>query len=143
MPFVQRIIEPVFLSRPTQQSTTDESTSHRTNQHQLQRPQSQSQHHQHQQKQQQSIEYDDFTTIANCTLANVLRQLASVVLVADEILGNLGNELQAIRIRSHLIQKRIINVGKTIENIEETTICEFCIFSFYFSRLLLFLCYTI
>lgn len=121
MPFVQRIIEPVFLSRPTQQTTTasaaptttDESTSTRANQHHQPQPKSQ--------------QFDDFTTIANCTLANVLRQLASVVLVADEILGNLGDELQSIRIRSERIRKRIIKVEKTIENIEETSICK-CIY---------------
>lgn len=109
MPFIQRIIEPVFLSRPTQQSTREESTNQITN------------------ETKQNIQYDDFHSVANSTLANVLRQLGSVVLIADEILCDLGNELQAIRNRSDNIQKRIIGVEKSLENIDSTIICKcFC-----------------
>lgn len=103
MPFVQRIVEPVFLSRPTQQSSTATADQPSTA---------------------SKASHDDFTTIANCTLANILRQLASVVLVADEILTDLGNELQTIRVRSNHIQKRIVGVEKTLENVDATIICK-------------------
>lgn len=102
MPFIQRNVEPVFLSRPTQQSTAAEQPSNAS-----------------------KSTHDDFTSIANCTLANILRQLASVVLVADGILSELGNELQLIRDRSSNIQKRIVGVEKTLENVETTIICKF------------------
>lgn len=117
MPFIQRIIEPVFLSRPTQQSTTAEqqpsstetATTTTTTVSKAKTT---------------TTTHDDFTSIANCTLANILRQLASVVLVADEILSDLGNELQTIRDRSNNIQKRIVGVEKSLENIDETIICK-------------------
>lgn len=112
MPFIQRIIEPVFLSRPTQQTTAlanDPTNSAIT----AAAPPAAQQTN------------DDFTLIANCTLANVLRQLASVVLVADEILSDLGNELHAIRHRTENIRQRIVGVEKNLENIESTIICEF------------------
>lgn len=104
MPFIQRTIEPVFLSRPTQHTDAlanepKNSTTQPTD--------------------------DDFTLIANCTLANVLRQLASVVLVADEILSDLGNELQTIRNRTDCIRRRIVGVEKSLENVQETIICKY------------------
>lgn len=117
MPFIQRIVEPVFLSRPTQQSTTAE-----------QQPSSTATVSTTVSKTTTTTTvatHDDFTLIANCTLANILRQLASVVLVADEILNDLGNELQTIRNRSNNIQKRIVDVEKSLENIDETIICKF------------------
>lgn len=101
MPFIQRIIEPVFLSRPTQ-STAPDQPSNVT-----------------------KATHDDFTSIANCTLANILRQLASVVLVADQILTDLGSELQTIRDRSNNIQQRIIGVEKSLESIDTSIICKF------------------
>lgn len=115
MPFIQRIVEPVFLSRPTQQSTTAEqqpSSTAETATTAVSKTTT------------TTTTYDDFTSIANCTLANILRQLASVVLVADEILSDLGNELQTIRDRSNNIQKRIVGVEKSLENIDETIICK-------------------
>lgn len=113
MPFIQRIIEPVFLSRPTQQSTSaateqQPSTARNTTT--------------------TIATHDDFASISNCTLANILRQLASVVLVADEILSDLGNELQTIRDRSYKIQRRIIDVEKSLENIDTTIICKWFFF---------------
>lgn len=112
MPFIQRTIEPVFLSRPTQQQQQQSSATTSGESSSIAKAKKQSQN-------------DDFTLIANCTLANVLRQLGSVVLIADEILSDLGNELHTIRIRSDKIQKRITNVEKSLENIEETIICKY------------------
>lgn len=111
MPFIQRVIEPVFLSRPTQQQQQQQSSASAQGSTSTSNASKQ-------------IQCDDFTSIANCTLANILRQLASVVLVADEILGDLGTELQTIRIRSDKIRKRITNVEKSLENVDSTIICK-------------------
>lgn len=100
MPFIQRTIQPVFLSRPTHQSIPSaiiESNSKTTSN-------------------------DEFNTIANCTLSNVLRQLASVVLIADEILTDLGDELQCIRNRTDIIKKRINGVEKSLDKIDLTAV---------------------
>lgn len=112
MPFIQRIVEPVFLSRPTQSTATEQPSNNNVT---------------------KTTHDEDFTSIANCTLANILRQLASVVLVADEILSDLGNELQTIRDRSNNIQKRIIGVGKSLETVDTTRICKL-----FFSIILLY-----
>lgn len=113
MPFIQRTIEPVFLSRPTQQQQQQQASATTAGgSSSIAKAKKQSQN-------------DEFTLIANCTLANVLRQLGSVVLIADEILSDLGNELHRIRIRSDKIRKRITNVEKSLENIEETIICKY------------------
>lgn len=124
MPFIQRIVEPVFLSRPTQSSqsivtTTTTATAAAANGDQQPSTSSNAS---------KAKSHDDFTTIANCTLANILRQLASVVLVADEILSDLGNELQSIRDRSTNIQKRIVGVEKSLENVDATIICKWFFF---------------
>lgn len=125
MPFIQRIVEPVFLSRPTQspQSIATTTTTIATATANDQPSTSNAS------KASNSKSHDDFTTIANCTLANILRQLASVVLVADEILSDLGSELQSIRDRSVNIQKRIVGVEKSLENVDTTIICK-CRFLF-------------
>lgn len=125
MPFIQRIVEPVFLSRPTQSTATEQQPSNVTRSLPPPPPLPSS-----------SPSHDDFTSIANCTLANILRQLASVVLVADQILSDLGNELQTIRDRSNHIQKRIIIVEKSLETIDTTIICKFCFGFFLFFKLM-------
>lgn len=118
MPFIQRIIEPVFLSRPTQQQQQQQQ---RQQQSSATTPRESSSIA----KTKKQSQNDDFTLIANCTLANVLRQLGSVVLIADEILSDLGNELHTIRIRSDKIRKRITNVEKSLGNVEATIICKY------------------
>lgn len=123
MPFIQRIVEPVFLSRPTPPSpppleaaaaaaapsTASSSASGQATQS----------------KRNDLSTGDEFTTIANCTLSNILRQLASVILCADEILGGLGDELLAIRARTENIKRRINGVERILdEEIDETVICK-------------------
>lgn len=104
MPFIQRIIEPVFVSRPSEHEQTIQTT-----------------HGKH--KKPSINDDDDFTSIANCTLSNVLRQLASVVLIADGIMTDLNGELQIIRSRTEKIRGRINGVEKSLENIDLTIIC--------------------
>lgn len=104
MPFVQRMVEPVFVSRRAPNaSDSPDSTSPQRN----------------------AAADDDFGAVSNLTLGNVLRQLAAVVLCADQILGGLGDELFSIQKRTESINKRIKAVGTTIEKeIHETIICE-------------------
>lgn len=103
MPFIQRIIEPVFVSRPSEHERTIQTT-----------------HNKHKPS---ANDDDEFTSIANCTLSNVLRQLASVVLIADKIMVDLNGELQNIRSRTEKIKERINGVEQTLENIDLTVIC--------------------
>lgn len=106
MPFIQRIIEPIFVSRPNEHERTKQTTNN--NKH----------------KASGAGEDDEFTFIANCTLSNVLRQLASVVLIADEIMTDLNGELQNIRSRTEKIKQRINGVEQSLEHIDLTIICN-------------------
>lgn len=107
MPFIQRIIEPVFVSRPSEHERSIHTTNNNntSNKH-------------------IPCDNEEFTTIANCTLSNVVRQLASVVLIADEIMTELNGELQIIRSRTEKIKERINNVGRSLEDIDSTVICK-------------------
>lgn len=79
MPFVQRVVEPKFLSRT---SLWDEEGKPR-------------------------VSDDELEAVTNNTLSNALRQLASLVLVADDIFAELGKELQSINKRSDALKARI------------------------------------
>lgn len=120
MPFIQRIVEPVFLSRPTSSASAAAAASlegTQSNRNDLA----------------VAVAGDEFTTIANCTFSNILRQLASVILCADEILGGLGDELQTIRTRTEQIKRRINGVERILEEeIDETVICKL-FFSFFYA----------
>lgn len=114
MPFIQRIVEPVFLSRPTPPSPAPATSAAASSSAQ-----------QTQSNRNDLSGGDEFTTIANCTLSNILRQLASVILCADQILGGLGDELQTIRTRTENIKRRINGVERILEEeIDETVICK-------------------
>lgn len=79
MPFVQRVIEPKHLSRT---SLWDEDG----------RPR---------------VSDDELEAVTNNTLSNALRQLASLVLVADDIFTELRKELCAIAKRSEQLKTKI------------------------------------
>lgn len=140
MPFIQRIIEPVFVSRPT---LTTSSSSPEHSQSLIQRPaessscasSSLSSTPQTLKAKSTTTTCDDFGAISNCTLSNILRQLASLVLCADGILGSLGDELQRIQHRTEKIKRRLVGVERSIEEIDETIICEYM-----FLHHLLFIC---
>lgn len=79
MPFVQRIIEPKYLSRT---SLFDEDGTPLVNDNEL-------------------------IAVTNNTLSNALRQLASLVLVANDIFTELGDQFKDINKRSEQIKKKI------------------------------------
>ena len=79
MPFVQRVVEPKYLSRT---SLWDEDG----------RP---------------LVSDDELEAVTNNTLSNALRQLASLVLVADDIFLELGDQLKEINKRSEGLRAKI------------------------------------
>lgn len=79
MPFVQRVVEPKFLSRT---SLWDEDGKPR-------------------------VSDDELVAVTNNTLSNALRQLASLVLVADDIFTELRKELCTIAKRSEQLKTKI------------------------------------
>lgn len=79
MPFVQRVVEPKYLSRT---SLWDEDGKPK-------------------------VADGELEAVTNNTLSNALRQLASLVLVADDIFSELRKELCAIARRSEQLKTRI------------------------------------
>lgn len=98
MPFIQQVISPVNLSRP---DPTNEKY------------------------RRDDICGDEFGFITNYTLSNVLRQLASVLLVADGIFQDLNVELNTIRQRTDKVKQQIEYVDKTLEEYDLEVLREF------------------
>ncbi|GLG94812.1 Uncharacterized protein GBIM_01927 [Gryllus bimaculatus] len=113
MPFVQRVVEPVFLSRRNAASEEEENNKLLT-------------------------DYE-LETVANTTLSNALRQLASLVLIANDIFDSLTKELEDVRDRSSKLRKRIEAVeGKVSEYDPKTvTVREYQLLSEFSSVLIL------
>ncbi|XP_063533407.1 mucin-2 [Cydia strobilella] len=87
MPFVQRVVEPKFLSRT---SLRDEDG----------RP---------------KVTDEELQAVTNCTLSNALRQLASLVLLAEDIFSELTAQLQGITERSKVAQAKIEAINGVVE----------------------------
>lgn len=87
MPFVQRVVEPKFLSRT---SLRDENGIPKVSDEELQ-------------------------AVTNCTLSNALRQLASLVLLAEDIFSELTSQLQGITERSKIAQTKIEKINEIVE----------------------------
>ncbi|XP_063824305.1 uncharacterized protein LOC135073964 [Ostrinia nubilalis] len=87
MPFVQRVVEPKYLSRT---SLRDEAGKPRVTDEELQ-------------------------AVTNCTLSNALRQLASLVLLAEDIFSELTSQLQGITERSKVAQTKIERINEIVE----------------------------
>ncbi|KOB66579.1 Wiskott-Aldrich syndrome protein family member 1 [Operophtera brumata] len=87
MPFVQRVVEPKHLSRT---SLCDENG----------RP---------------KVTDEELQAVTNCTLSNALRQLASLVLLAEDIFSELTTQLQGVTDRSKVAQSRILKINELVE----------------------------
>lgn len=87
MPFVQRVVEPKFLSRT---SLRDEDG----------RP---------------KVTDEELQAVTNCTLSNALRQLASLVLLAEDIFSDLTSQLQDITGRSKIARTKIEKIYESVE----------------------------
>lgn len=88
MPFVQRVVEPKFLSRT---SLRDEHGKSRVTDEELQ-------------------------AVTNCTLSNALRQLASLVFLAEDIFSELTSQLEGITERSKAARTKIEKLNELVEN---------------------------
>ncbi|XP_018561614.2 uncharacterized protein LOC108903802 isoform X1 [Anoplophora glabripennis] len=106
MPFVQRFVEPKYLSRT---NLFDEDGNPR-------------------------VSDDELQAVTNNTLCNALRQLASLVLVADDIFTNLGGQLQSINKRSESVKVKINALEEKVTKFDpkevtvpESDICSFAL----------------
>ncbi|KYB29257.1 hypothetical protein TcasGA2_TC032158 [Tribolium castaneum] len=106
MPFVQRVVEPKFLSRT---SLWDEEG----------KP---------------LVSDDELEAVTNNTLSNALRQLASLVLIADDIFAELGSQLKEINKRSEGLKAKIAAVEGKVSafdpkkvTVPESDICTFAL----------------
>lgn len=79
MPFVQRIVEPRFLSRTSLRTESGDPL----------------------------VTDCELEAVINNTLSNALRQLASLVLVANDIFSELSKDLQDISERSGCLKTKI------------------------------------
>lgn len=88
MPFVQRVVEPKYLSRT---SLWDDDGKPK-------------------------VTDEELDAVTNNTLSNALRQLASLVLVADDIFNELRKELNSIAKRSQQLKTKIGVVEEKVAN---------------------------
>lgn len=125
MPFVQRIVNPVYISRSTSRPTIirsrqdEEQNNSSTN---------------------RAVPINDYEleTVTNLTLSNALKQLASLVLIADDIFTELNKELKCVSERSLTIKGRINLLEKKVDEHDPklVTVRKFIL---YFVLLYLFL----
>uniref|UniRef100_A0A2A4JGW3 Wiskott-Aldrich syndrome protein family member n=1 Tax=Heliothis virescens TaxID=7102 RepID=A0A2A4JGW3_HELVI len=87
MPFVQRAVEPKFLSRTSLRDSDGKPR----------------------------VSGEELQAVTNCTLSNALRQLASLVLLAEDIFSELTAQLQDITERSKVAQTKIIKINEIVE----------------------------
>ncbi|CAH4038287.1 unnamed protein product [Pieris brassicae] len=87
MPFVERVVEPKFLSRTSLQDENGK----------------------------QKVTDEELQAVTNCTLSNALRQLASLVLLAEDIFSELTGQLEAIKERSKAAQAKIVTINELVE----------------------------
>ncbi|XP_057663117.1 serine-rich adhesin for platelets isoform X1 [Diorhabda carinulata] len=112
MPFVQRFVEPKFLSRA--QLFDDDGHP--------------------------KIGDFELEAVANNTLCNALRQLASLLLAANDIFDDLGQQLEDIKKRSENLKVRIKEMEGTVEKFDpkevtvpESDIASFAVFKNHFT----------
>lgn len=86
MPFFQRIVEPVYLSRTRL----------------------------HDENNKPIVTDSELEAVTNSTLSNALRQLASVVLAANDIFVELTQELENVAERSKLLKTKIENIEQRV-----------------------------
>ncbi|XP_049804016.1 uncharacterized protein LOC126242075 [Schistocerca nitens] len=94
MPFIQRIVEPIYLSR--QSLHKEESASVVT-------------------------EYE-LEAVTNNTLSNALRQLASLVVIANDIFDDLAKQLQDVSERATKLRTRIDLIEEKVSAFDPKTV---------------------
>lgn len=58
---------------------------------------------------------EELQAVTNCTLSNALRQLASLVLLAEDIFSELTVQLQGVTERSKVAQTKIEKINELVE----------------------------
>ncbi|KAK9506984.1 hypothetical protein O3M35_008824 [Rhynocoris fuscipes] len=94
MPFVQRVIVPKYLSRITLHDSEG-------------RP---------------KIKDDELEAVTNFTFCNALRQLASVMKIANEIFSELNKELEQVTLRTKSLRNRIDSVELNVERFDPKSV---------------------
>lgn len=94
MPFIQRIVEPKFLSRTSLQNENGDPV----------------------------VTDCELEAVTNNTLSNALRQLASLVLVANDIFTELTKELQKVSDRSASLKVKIGLVEDKLSGYDPKTV---------------------
>lgn len=98
MPFVKRVVTPKYICRKKQNNAPGKS--HSTPNGGVVAT---------------TIQDHELETITNITLSNALRQLASILLISNEIFAELNKELETINDRSCKVKQRIDKLSKTVE----------------------------
>ncbi|KAL9694417.1 hypothetical protein quinque_013702 [Culex quinquefasciatus] len=93
MPFVQRVVTPKYVARSTKPSHSRGAVSLPVQDYELE-------------------------AITNLTLSNALRQLASLVLISNQIFTELNKELASVSERSLGIKQRIDNLSTRVEEFD-------------------------
>lgn len=93
MPFVQRVVTPKYVARSTKPSHSRGTAALPVQDYELE-------------------------AITNLTLSNALRQLASLVLISNQIFTELNKELASVSERSLGIKQRIDNLSKRVEEFD-------------------------
>lgn len=87
MPFILRTVEPKYLSRTSLHDADGKP----------------------------KVKDDELLAVTNCTLSNALRQLASLLLLAEDIFEDLGRELNALGDRSKEVKIRLDRLDVKVE----------------------------
>lgn len=116
MPFAQRVVTPIYISRAKRTTVTAASATvssianHNQNENNLdnicptETPLATS----------VAITDHEFEAVTNLTLSNALRQLASLVLIANDIFTELNKELHDIGERAIVIRQRIDTLDERV-----------------------------
>lgn len=118
MPFVQRVVQPIYISRTKRPLTAGASAS--TTEHggatsssgncvASQRPTTTSS---------TTLSDYEFEAVTNLTLSNALRQLASLVLIANDIFTELNRELQLVGGRTMGLKGRLNKLEKIVDEFD-------------------------
>ncbi|XP_046991914.1 mucin-19-like [Schistocerca americana] len=104
MPFIQRVVEPIYLSR---QISHEEEIAPVVTEHELE-------------------------AVTNNTLSNALRQLASLVVIANDIFDDLAKQLQDVseratklRTRTDLVEEKVSAFDPKTVTVPEGDLCDF------------------
>lgn len=119
MPFVQRVVNPVYIARkhpPSVHAKSKDVTDGDEGPSSAQNGHRQPGFVDNVSGGHALVEDNELEAVTNRTLANALRQLASLVLIANDIFMDLNKELKDITDRSTTIKLRITTLAEKVDN---------------------------